>query len=80
MAELVTLIVSNPYAVLVIILSVIAAIGFLIFLWGFSGYILAHGDTEHQQHARVQIVSGFSLLLSIAILWETLRWIGSLFT
>ncbi len=79
MAELVTLVVSNPYAVLVIVFSAIAAIGFLMFLWGFTGYILAHGDTEHQTHARVQIVSGFSLLLTTAVVWEILRWLGSLF-
>lgn len=79
MAELLTLIVSNPYALVVSTLSVLAAIGFLTFLWGFFGYILAHGDTEHQTHARLQIVQGLSFFISIAILWEVLRWIGSLF-
>ena len=79
MLELLTLIVEHPYADVVALLTLIAAIGFLIFFWGFTGYFLAHGDAEHQAHGRTQMVQGLTLFLAVIVLWEILRWIGSLF-
>jgi hypothetical protein len=80
MLEFLTLIATNPYADLVAAFSCIAAIAFLIFFWGFSGYILAHGDAEHQQNARRQMVQGIALFVTILVLWEVIRWFASLFT
>lgn len=79
MIEFITIIISNPLTIFTATMSLLAAVGFLMFLWGFTGYILAHGDFEHQTHARVQIVSGFAFFLTIAILWEVLRWLAGLF-
>ncbi len=80
MLEFLTLIVEHPYADVVTLLALIAAIGFLIFFWGFTGYFLAHGDSDHQAHARVQMVQGVTLFFAILVLWEVLRSLGGLLT
>ena len=80
MAELLYHIATHPYQVLVSVLSVIAALAFLIFLWGFTGYILARGDAEHQSQARIYMVQGFALLLTVIIIWQILRWVIGFFT
>jgi uncharacterized membrane-anchored protein len=79
MFDFVNVVITNPYAIFVSTMSALAAFGVILFFWGFFGYILAHGDTEHQTHAREQIVQGFSFILTIAVVWEVLRWIASLF-
>ena len=78
MEELLLQIVTHPYGAVVALLSVLAAIGLLVFLWGSSGYILAHGDAEHQQHARVQIVRGLFFLLIVISVWEIARYIAAI--
>jgi hypothetical protein len=80
MLEFLNLIVSHPYADLIAVLSITAAYGFIKFLWGFTGYVLAHGDKEHQQNARVQMVSGLGMFTIILIIWSIFRWIASFFT
>ncbi|TSC68959.1 MAG: hypothetical protein G01um101456_422 [Parcubacteria group bacterium Gr01-1014_56] len=80
MLELLALIVENPYADLIVAVTMLVAVGFLIFFWGFTGYFLAHGDFEHQANARRQMVQGLTLFASLVVLWEVIRWIGGLFT
>jgi hypothetical protein len=73
MLDILNAIVSHPYGVIVVFFSLLAAYGFLLFLWGFSGYILSHGNAEHQDHARVQMVQGLSLFIVILSVWEVIR-------
>lgn len=71
---------SNPYGAIVIFLSVAAAVAFLFYVWGFNGYIIAHGHDEHQQHARVNMIWGMWWLIVIFIAWQILRWLADVFT
>jgi len=78
--ELLVQIATHPYQVFVSVLAIIAAFGFVRFLWGFSGYILAHGHILHQQKARISMVQGLTLLIAIFVFWEIVRWILSFLT
>jgi hypothetical protein len=77
MIDLLVNIAMHPYGIAVILLSLFSAYGGVIFLWGWSGYILAHGDKEHQAHARSQMVSGFFALLVALSVWEAVRSIAA---
>lgn len=79
MIELINTITSNPFADIVILLSFFGALGFIIFLWGFSGFILSHGHADHQHHSRLQIVNGLVLFLFVLGVWELLRFVLGLF-
>jgi hypothetical protein len=72
--------VTHPEAVLAIFFTLASAAAFVVFLWGFTGYILAHEHEEHQKHASSQIVWGGSLLIQLFILWEVVRWLAGLFS
>jgi hypothetical protein len=78
MVDLVLNIVTHPYGIAVVALSLFSAYGSIVFLWGWSGFILAHGDKEHQAHARSQMVSGFFALLVALSIWEGVRSVAAI--
>lgn len=77
MDALLKLVVSNPLADIQIVLSIGGALGFIIFAWGFSGFILAHEDAEHQVMGTKRMIIGLSWMLTLFILWEVVRWLGT---
>jgi len=70
---------SNPFAAIVIFLSVCAAVAFLFYAWGFVGYINAHGHDEHQEHARTGMIWGVSWLIVLFIAWQVVRRMADFF-
>lgn len=79
MQDLLTLVATHPFSVIKIAMSLWAAFGIVMFLWGFVGYFLSHGHVEHQDHARAQMVWGILLVGGAIIVWEGMRFVVSLF-
>ena len=79
MDAVLTMVVSDPLADIQILLSVAGAVGFIIFAWGFAGYILAHEDDEHEQHASVRMITGLVWMVVLFVLWEVIRYVVSLY-
>lgn len=71
--------VSNPLADIQILLSLAGAVSFIIFAWGFTGYVLAHEDDDHEQHASVRMVTGFVWMVVLFVLWEIIRYVVGLY-
>lgn len=74
-----TLVVSNPLADIQILLSIAGAVGFIIFAWGFTGYVLAHEDDDHELHASVRMVTGLVWMVVLFVLWEIIRYVVGLY-
>ncbi len=73
MEAFINALVSNPFAAMVIFLSVCAAIAFLFYAWGFIGYVNAHGHDEHQEHSRTSMIWGLSWLVVLFFAWLAIR-------
>ncbi len=80
MGVVVDTLISNPMGLLSIFLSGAATLAFLMYAWGFNGYIISHGHDEHQNHARIYMIWGTWWLIIIFIAWQLLRWITGAFT
>ena len=74
----------NPLIPIGMLLAVLAAFAFLLFLRGFlSGFLYLftlNGNDEFLHPARVRVLWSFLLLLMLFCIWEFLRWVGSLFS
>lgn len=74
----------NPLLPIGILLSVLAAFAFLLFLRGFlSGalYLFTlNGNDDFLKPARVRVLWAFFLLVFFWCVWQTLLWIGSILT
>jgi len=79
MQDLLTLIITHPFSVVKIFMSLWGAFGVVVFFWGFFGYFLSHGHVDHQDHARAQMVWGIILTAAAIIIWEAIRWFAGLF-
>ena len=78
-------VIADPLFYVGYILSVFAAISFLIFLKGFlqglQQVVFIDGNEEHldHEHSREHITLGVLLMIFIFILWELLRWFVATF-
>lgn len=70
---------AHPFGDLVIFFSVAGAAAFALFLWGFSGYILAHEHAGHQTHANASMIWGAAWLVALFVAWEIVRFIAGYF-
>jgi hypothetical protein len=74
----------NPLLPLGILLSVLAAFAFLVFLRGFlsgTGYLFTlNGNDELGKLARIRVMWGFLLLVLFFCIWQALRWVGAVLT
>lgn len=73
------MVVSNPLADIQILLSLAGVGSFIIFAWGFTGYVLAHEDDDHEQHASVRMITGLVWMVIFFVLWEAIRYVVSLY-
>jgi uncharacterized PurR-regulated membrane protein YhhQ (DUF165 family) len=79
MEAFINALVGNPFAAMVIFLSVCGAVAFLFYMWGFIGYINAHGHDEHQEHARTSMIWGLSWLFVLFLVWLAVRAVADFF-
>lgn len=73
------LVFANPMLYLGYVFAFAGAIGFLLFLWGFTAglpkVLTIDWHDEHQEHQRVRATWGFFIMVYAFIAWELLRWI-----
>jgi hypothetical protein len=78
MDELLLSVITHPFAVIQIFMSLWGAFGVVMFFWGLIGYFLSHGHVDHQDHARAQMVWGVLLTGGAILVWEILRFLAYL--
>jgi len=77
MNEFIPWILANPLFCIGSIISLVAAIGFLIFLRGFllglHQILYIDGHDEHIEHARLRVSWGLVLMINMFVLWVFVR-------
>jgi hypothetical protein len=70
---------ANPMLYLGYAFAFVAAVGFLLFIWGFSAGLpkvfTIDWHEEHQLHQRVRVAQGFFIMVYAFIVWELVRWV-----
>jgi len=71
---------TEPLTYIGSVMSLLAAVGFLIFLWGFIEYIMEiNGNDAEKNHSSISMVHGTTWVVTIFVMWETIRFIASYF-
>jgi len=74
----------HPLLPLGVLLSLLSAIAFLLFLRGFlSGAIYLftlNGNDDQMKNARIRVLWAFLLLMLFFSIWEMLKWAGAILT
>lgn len=75
-------VISSPYTLAVVFLSLMAALSFVVFLRGFLGGLkqltTINENAEHLEHMRTRAIWGVVLLAALLIVWECVRWVAAL--
>ncbi len=72
---------AHPLSYIGGILSLLAAVGFVICLWGFVEYLMAlNGNDAEKSHGSVSMVRGVTWIIIMFIAWEVLRLLAGYFS